>query len=140
MTGPLRILLAEDHAAIRSILREILTRAGAQVVACRNVLELTVAVNEQYDAVISDLDLGDGHADGLLLRLHQQNPQIPLVIITGQPGIPRHLIQIATGIFFKPVPDLVGLCRCVLTSARHQPVPAGGELGSETMAQPLPVS
>lgn len=79
----LRLLVVEDHAATREVLRRLLTRSGHHVTLAGSKEEGIAAFGtEHYDVVISDLGLPDG--SGLdLMREIQQRRKIPGIALSG---------------------------------------------------------
>src|SRR5690606_29534470 len=60
-TGPMRILLVEDHPPTRAVLSRLLVRAGHVVVSAASVAEARgIAARETFDVVVSDIGLPDG--------------------------------------------------------------------------------
>lgn len=80
-----RVLVVDDEAGVRAIVRETLKRAGFQVAtACNGVEALGLIVDDAtFDAVL--LDLAMPHMDGVeafrLIRLRQ--PELPIVLTSG---------------------------------------------------------
>lgn len=66
-----RMLIVEDHEDTARVLCRILETSGYQVVLARSVLEArTLAADQQFDIVISDLGLPDGSGLDLMRDLH----------------------------------------------------------------------
>src|SRR5205814_9111083 len=64
----LRVLLVEDDAATARTVADVLRRKGHAVTAATSLVRALEAAAEEFDVVVSDLDLGDG--SGLELMRH----------------------------------------------------------------------
>lgn len=85
MTDPVRLVLVDDHAVLRSGLADLLRgRGGMQVLGDTGKVEDAVALvrDKQPDLVLLDLRLG--HIDGLnvLRALRAEGIETPVVILT----------------------------------------------------------
>ncbi len=82
----LRLVLVEDHAALREGLALLLEREGYEVVGCAgDVAEgETLVTAARPDVVLCDIALGDGSSGlELLDRLLAADPELQLVLYTG---------------------------------------------------------
>ncbi|WP_019517689.1 response regulator transcription factor [Sphingomonas sp. Mn802worker] len=78
---PTRILVVDDDAAIRRLLRNTLLRAGYDVVEAANGKDaLRQAVGEHPDAVLLDLGLPDRDGLGIIPLLRAQGDLVILVV------------------------------------------------------------
>ncbi len=69
-TGPLRILLVEDHASTLFVLNKLLSNLGHQVTTATCVAEATrLAQSNAFDVLLSDLGLPDGSGHELVARI-----------------------------------------------------------------------
>lgn len=120
MSEPVRILVADPTSAVRAILHELLSRAGAEVICCatRDGLEEAAAAGT-CDAVISDVQMGPERTVRTLLRLRAEQPGLPILILSEVTHLDATLEMVATGIFLKPFPDLVEVARFALGYARQ---------------------
>ena len=72
-TGPLRILLTEDHEPTRKTLARLLTRAGHDVETAGTIAEaIDLATDRAFDVLISDIGLPDGSGNDLMRELRGQ--------------------------------------------------------------------
>jgi DNA-binding response OmpR family regulator len=80
-----RILVVDDLAEIRTILRRILARAGYEVSVAATVSEALAMDPVGYDAVIADASLGAGRGTDLLaaLRERDETALARCLVITG---------------------------------------------------------
>jgi DNA-binding response OmpR family regulator len=82
----IKILLAEDDAAMRRFLEITLQRAGYEVTSAEDGLSaMRIALTEKFDAVVADAVMPNltGHD---LCRILRQNPAFknaPLIILSG---------------------------------------------------------
>ena len=82
----MKILLAEDDAAMRRFLEITLQRAGYEVTSAQDGLAaMKIALSEKFDAVVADALMPNltGHD---LCRMLRQNPAFkdaPLIILSG---------------------------------------------------------
>jgi PAS domain S-box-containing protein len=68
----LRILLVEDHDDTRRTLSRLIERWGHQVTTAATLAEgFQQAAENQFDLLVSDLGLPDGHGNDLMRSLHQ---------------------------------------------------------------------
>ena len=85
-TTPLRLLLIEDNPGDARLIREILRDSGTPV-TLENAETLkdgfTRLENDRFDAVLLDLSLPDSQGLETVLRLRQQAPEFPIVVLTG---------------------------------------------------------
>jgi DNA-binding NarL/FixJ family response regulator len=82
----LRLLLVEDHAAFRGALARLLNRQpDLEVVAqCGSLAECrSLGGFAEIDVALLDLYLPDGDGTDLITELHQANPHLKVLILTG---------------------------------------------------------
>src|SRR5271154_3712728 len=79
------ILVADDDAAIRTVLNQALSRAGYEVRATGTVAGLWrwVAAGEG-DLVITDVVMPDDNAFELLPRIKRIRPEMPVIVMSAQ--------------------------------------------------------
>lgn len=127
-----RILVIEDEAALRSIMRRVLVGAGYEVVeagAARAACEAlrTIAI----DLVLADLCLSGQVHEGLsaMAEIRRSHPRIPLIAMSG-----RHREEIlerldamglrdSVGVLTKPFApeELLAVVRAALTASARDP-------------------
>src|ERR1700693_593736 len=79
------ILIADDDAAIRTVLNQALTRAGYDVRSTGNAATLWRWIRQgDRDLIISDGVLPDENAFDLLLRIKKTRPDLPVIIMSAQ--------------------------------------------------------
>jgi DNA-binding response OmpR family regulator len=85
------ILFVEDEPLIRLILAEELTDAGFEVCQAENGDEAVKLIQDSpmaFALLITDIHM-PGERDGVAVArlMHQQNPLVPVIYITGRPDI-----------------------------------------------------
>ncbi|MDR3422226.1 MAG: nitrogen regulation protein NR(I) [Xanthobacteraceae bacterium] len=79
------ILLADDDAAIRTVLNQALSRAGYEVRSTGNAATLWRWISQgDGDLIITDVVLPDENAFDLLLRIKKARPDLPVLIMSAQ--------------------------------------------------------
>jgi len=102
-----RILVVDDEESIRFTFDAFLTDAGYQVdtaPSLKGVLALTAAT--AYDAVFLDILLGRDSGMQILRHMRENNPNCPVVMITGAPEVATAAEAVRLGAFdylTKPV-------------------------------------
>ena len=80
-----QILVADDDAAIRTVLNQALSRAGYEVRLTSNAATLWRWVNEgEGDLVVTDVIMPDENAFDLLPRIKRLRPDLPIVVMSAQ--------------------------------------------------------
>src|SRR5438094_8821704 len=86
--GPMRvgnILVADDDAAIRTVLNQALSRAGYEVRLTGNAATLWRWVSQgEGDLVITDVVMPDENAFDLLPRIKKMRPSLPIIVMSAQ--------------------------------------------------------
>jgi two-component system nitrogen regulation response regulator GlnG len=79
------ILVADDDAAIRTVLNQALSRAGYEVRSTGNAATLWRWVSQgEGDLVITDVVMPDENAFDLLPRIKKLRPELPVVVMSAQ--------------------------------------------------------
>jgi len=79
------ILVADDDAAIRTVLNQALSRAGYEVRSTSNAATLWRWVSQgEGDLVITDVVMPDENAFDLLPRIKKVRPELPVIIMSAQ--------------------------------------------------------
>ncbi len=87
-----RLLIVDDEATLRGLLRRYLERAGYEVVAFASSEEALAAFSADprgFALVITDLTLDSMNGEEMLEQMRARNPQIPAFIASGYPYVPR---------------------------------------------------
>jgi two-component system nitrogen regulation response regulator GlnG len=79
------ILVADDDAAIRTVLNQALSRAGYEVRSTGNAATLWRWVSQgDGDLVITDVVMPDENAFDLLPRIKKLRPELPIIVMSAQ--------------------------------------------------------
>jgi two-component system nitrogen regulation response regulator GlnG len=79
------ILVADDDAAIRTVLNQALSRAGYEVRSTGNAATLWRWINQgDGDLVITDVVMPDENAFDLLPRIKKLRPDLPIIVMSAQ--------------------------------------------------------
>jgi putative nucleotidyltransferase with HDIG domain len=78
-----RILAVDDEPHVRTMIGATLERHGFDVqLACSGHEALEILENSAFDLVLTDIVMQDGNGIALLDRIHGQQPQLPVVMVT----------------------------------------------------------
>jgi CheY-like chemotaxis protein len=135
-----KILIVDDDVAVQATIRLILERAGHNVVVAGDGQEgLAVFGAGDFDLLFLDIFMPGMHGLETMRLIHQQQPLIPIIVISGRPivsdpGPGPDLLTKATKLGavcslqkpFKPAALLAAVAGC-LDGAERPPssVPAG---------------
>src|SRR5467141_3367446 len=79
------ILIADDDAAIRTVLNQALSRAGYEVRSTGNAATLWRWVSQgEGDLIITDVVMPDENAFDLLPRIKKLRPDLPIIVMSAQ--------------------------------------------------------
>src|SRR3981081_3999793 len=79
------ILVADDDAAIRTVLNQALSRAGYEVRSTSNAATLWRWVSQgDGDLVITDVVMPDENAFDMLPRIKKLRPDLPVIVMSAQ--------------------------------------------------------
>ncbi|HYW32257.1 MAG TPA: sigma-54 dependent transcriptional regulator [Gemmatimonas sp.] len=126
-----RILVAEDDAALRELLVELLIDAGHEVTAVPNGAEALVRMRtpESYDVLLTDLMMPGIGGEAVLSAMRERAAEVPVIVMTAFGTIDSAVRLVRAGAFdyvTKPVATaelLHALERAVReVSARRAPV------------------
>ncbi|HXP89109.1 MAG TPA: response regulator [Bryobacteraceae bacterium] len=97
-----RLLIVDDEASLRDLLRRYLERSGYVVEAfadSEEALRRFEAEPERFSLVVTDLALPGLNGEELIGRMRALNPQLRALILSGYPHVPT---QPLTGFLQKP--------------------------------------
>src|SRR5262245_1057300 len=125
------VLIADDDAAIRTVLSQAMSRAGYNVRATSTAASLWHWVAEgQGDAVVTDVVLPDENAFDVLPRIKKIRPSLPVIIMSAKNTIMTAITAAERGAYdYLPKPfdlnvlvELVG--RALDQAGRQNPMPS----------------
>ena len=96
----IRVLIIDDHVVIRAALRMFLdSQPGVTVVGEGSGPQdaLTIAIQEQPDIILLDLDLGDANGLDLLPQLQMAAPEARVIVLTGLRDVEQHRRAVRLG-------------------------------------------
>jgi len=81
-----RVLVIEDNAEVREILKEMVQLLGAEAVVAENGLTgLELVRTTKFDLVFTDLRMPGLKGTQLVEALKKAVPDVPLVVVSGSP-------------------------------------------------------
>ncbi|GGD89146.1 nitrogen regulation protein NR(I) [Aureimonas endophytica] len=85
MAASAQILVADDDAAIRTVISQAMIRAGFEVRVTSNIATLWRWISAgEGDLVITDVLMPDGNAFDVLPRIKNLRPELPVVVMSAQ--------------------------------------------------------
>jgi EAL domain-containing protein (putative c-di-GMP-specific phosphodiesterase class I) len=106
VTGLGRILLVDDELMIRRAWSRALEQAGYDVEVAPDGEAAIALANTAPDVIVSDIVLPGIDGIELLRRMRERHPDMPFILVTGEPSLPTALEAIERGAvryFTKPV-------------------------------------
>lgn len=106
--GGTEILVADDEPNIRTTIRDILRKCGANVTLATNGTEAIAFLEERsFDLVISDIKMPDKTGYDIFSVARRQSETLPVILMTGFGYDPNHSIVRASqeglqAVLFKP--------------------------------------
>lgn len=80
-----KVLVVDDDAGVRELLKKLLQTAGYDVVLAENGLEALEQFDAQaLDMILLDLGLPDGSGWDIFEQIKSEDPTMPMVILTGR--------------------------------------------------------
>jgi len=141
MTAPGQILVADDDAAIRTVLNQALIRSGheVRVTSNANTLWRWIAAGDG-DLVITDVVMPDGNAFDMLPRIKKARPELPVIVMSAQNTFMTAIRASETGAYeYLPKPfDLTELLN-IVTRALAEPRRPASEVRTEDQPDSMPL-
>lgn len=82
-----RVLLVDDEPSLRLTMSEFLKRADYSVIAAADYESASMVGNESIDVAVVDINLPRRSGIELLRKITNDEPYIPVIMITGEPNI-----------------------------------------------------
>src|SRR6201993_1274337 len=121
------ILVADDDAAIRTVLNQALSRAGYEVRSTGNAATLWRWVSQgEGDLIITDVVMPDENAFDLLPRIKKLRPDLPVIIMSAQNTFLTAIRASERGAYeYLPKPfdlkELIGIVGRALSEPKERP-------------------
>ncbi|PZO79418.1 MAG: nitrogen regulation protein NR(I) [Mesorhizobium amorphae] len=135
-----RILVADDDAAIRTVLNQALSRVGHEVRTTPNAATLWKWVQAgEGDLVITDVVMPDGNAFDMLPRIRKARPELPVVVMSAQNTFMTAIRASESGAYeYLPKPFDLSELLAIVSRALAEPKPGPAEpKPDEPEAMPL---
>jgi two-component system nitrogen regulation response regulator GlnG len=127
------ILVADDDAAIRTVLNQALSRAGYEVRSTSNAATLWRWVSQgEGDLVITDVVMPDENAFELIPRIKKLRPDLPIIVMSAQNTFMTAIRASERGAYeYLPKPfdlkELIGIVGRALSEPKDKPRTAPGK-------------
>ncbi|MBX9718969.1 MAG: response regulator [Microbacteriaceae bacterium] len=111
------VLIADDDALVRGVLRMALMRAGYRVVEACDAVEVVAAAAEHApDLVVLDINMPGGTVHDTLGSLRDRTPDLPVLVLSGEAHAPADLTGPSSDFARKPIDldDLLARVRRLL--------------------------
>jgi two-component system, NtrC family, nitrogen regulation response regulator GlnG len=124
------ILIADDDAAIRTVLNQALSRAGYEVRSTGNAATLWRWISQgDGDLIVTDVLLPDESAFDLLPRIKKTRPDLPIVVMSAQNTFMTAIRASERGAYeYLPKPfdlkELISIIGRALSEPKERPRPA----------------
>jgi EAL domain-containing protein (putative c-di-GMP-specific phosphodiesterase class I)/CheY-like chemotaxis protein len=93
------VLIADDEPLLLDSLRRILESSGHTVeTASDGFVALELIHKEQFDAIVSDISMPGVNGIQLLQAVRQRDPDVPVILITGNPAVETAVQAVEHGI------------------------------------------
>ena len=120
------VLIADDDAAIRTVVNQALARAGYSARATSNAATLWNWISQgEGDVVITDVIMPDENAFDLIPRIKKLRPELPIIVMSAQNTFMTAITAAERGAYeYLPKPfdlkELVAVVGRALGSRRSQ--------------------
>ena len=95
------VLVVDDHELYRKAVERVLRRAGHEVHTARDAAEAMQAVTaEAFDLVLCDVKMPGINGLELVRKIHEVQPDLPCIVITGYGGAEASLDALRAGAFW----------------------------------------
>jgi two-component system nitrogen regulation response regulator GlnG len=127
------ILIADDDAAVRTVLNQALSRAGYEVRSTGNAATLWRWVSQgEGDLIITDVVMPDESAFDLLPRIKKLRPDLPVIIMSAQNTFMTAIRASERGAYeYLPKPfdlkELTAIVGRALSEPKDRPAAAAGK-------------
>jgi two-component system nitrogen regulation response regulator GlnG len=134
-----QILLADDDAAIRTVLNQALSRAGYDVRSTGHAATLwRWAAQGEGDLIITDVVMPDENAFDLLPRIKKVRPELPIIVMSAQNTFMTAIRASERGAY-EYLPKPFDLKELVAIVGRALSRPRGAPSGLESEPEDIPL-
>jgi two-component system nitrogen regulation response regulator GlnG len=134
-----QILLADDDAAIRTVLNQALSRAGYEVRSTGHAATLwRWAAQGEGDLIITDVVMPDENAFDLLPRIKKVRPELPIIVMSAQNTFMTAIRASERGAY-EYLPKPFDLKELVAIVGRALSRPRGAPNGLESEPEDIPL-
>ncbi|HET9932287.1 MAG TPA: PAS domain-containing protein [Polyangiaceae bacterium] len=88
--GTETILMADDEAAVRRVLRRMLERSGFRVIECEDGVQALAALErgaERVDAILIDRSMPGLSGEEVIARIAQRGIRLPILVLSGHSSV-----------------------------------------------------
>lgn len=118
------VLVADDDALVRGVLRMALARSGYTVVEARDAAEaLEAAMQHDPAIVVLDINMPGGTVHETLGSLRERCPALPVLVLSGETHPPADLVGAKSDFARKPIELDDLLARIARLLAAEAPMP-----------------
>jgi two-component system nitrogen regulation response regulator GlnG len=135
------ILVADDDAAIRTVLNQALSRVGHDVRVTSNAATLWrwVAAGEG-DIVITDVVMPDENAFDMLPRIKKARPELPVIVMSAQNTFMTAIRASETGAYeYLPKPFDLNELLAIVSRALSEPRRPSAEAAPDEQPESMPL-
>jgi putative two-component system response regulator len=94
------ILVVDDDNAVCNFISTLLNKHGYSVIACESGKEALAKLQDnKIDVVLTDIIMPEVSGVEILEKIHNTNPDIPVILITGYPDVDTVVDAIKKGVF-----------------------------------------
>lgn len=94
------ILVVDDDHAVCNFISTLLNKYGYSVIACESGKEALAKLQDnKIDAVLTDIIMPEVSGVEILEKIHNTNPDIPVILMTGYPDVDTAVDAIKKGVF-----------------------------------------
>jgi EAL domain-containing protein (putative c-di-GMP-specific phosphodiesterase class I) len=101
------VLVADDERDLRALFSEILQEEGLEVATAADATGALAALrHDDFDLVVSDICMPGPSGVDFLRQVHEQDPDLPVLLVTGRPSLETAVKAVEHGAFrylLKPV-------------------------------------
>lgn len=101
--SPALVLIADDDALVRRVLRMALESRGYAVIEASNADEVQATADADLDLVVLDINMPGGTVHEMIGHLRDERPRLPILVLSGDAAPPADLHATASEFARKPI-------------------------------------